>query len=177
MVFRWPLSWQQVELDSFSMKELANQLNNRFQPLTRGCRAALASSPNPHRRARLSYTLLPEQLRGAAPPQRLCGMVHFESAVAVASGDTLPVSDVIGSIADLIAKSFIIADVDGPKACYRLLDTTGALRVPKLNEADEFQLVAHAHANHFRLLFERAESEWETRSTAEWLAGLRSSTR
>jgi predicted ATPase/DNA-binding winged helix-turn-helix (wHTH) protein len=158
-------------VDSFSVKELANRLNNRFQLLTRGRRTAPPRHQTLAAVQDWSYTLLPEPLRVVL--RRLsvfAGWFTSESAIAVVSSDTLPASDVIGYIADLIAKSFIIADVDAPRAYYRLLDTTKVYASQKLKEADEFQLVSRSHANHFRLLFERAESEWETRSTAEWLA-------
>jgi predicted ATPase len=118
-----------------------------------------------------SYALLPEPLRVVL--RRLsvfAGWFTAESAIAVVSGDTLSASDVIGYIADLIAKSFIVADVDGPTAYYRLLDTSRAYALQKLKAVDELRLASRLHADHYRLLFERAEAEWETRPTVEWLA-------
>ena len=53
---------------------------------------------------------------------------------------------------------------------YRLLETTRAYAREKLAESGELGQVARAQAEHLRHLFERAETEWETRPTVEWLA-------
>ena len=53
---------------------------------------------------------------------------------------------------------------------YRLLETTRAYALEKLAESGELEQVARRHAEYYRDLFERAEAEWETRPTAEWLA-------
>jgi hypothetical protein len=52
---------------------------------------------------------------------------------------------------------------------YRLLETMRAYALAKLAETGELNEVARRHAKYFRDLFQRAETEWETRPTAEWL--------
>jgi predicted ATPase len=54
-----------------------------------------------------------------------------------------------------------------------LLDTTRAYAFEKLGESDEMALVARRHAECYRDLFERAETEWETRPSPEWLSEYR----
>src|SRR5262249_45377212 len=98
------------------------------------------------------------------------GWFTSESASAVACGDAVAASDVIDCIANLVAKSLVAADIEGRTAYYRLLDTTRAYALPKLTEADELERVTRSHANYFRAVFERAEAEWESRPTADWLA-------
>ena len=39
----------------------------------------------------------------------------------------------------------------------------------KLQESSELEQFKRRHAEYYRDLFERAEAEWETRPTAEWL--------
>jgi predicted ATPase len=75
---------------------------------------------------------------------------------------------VIERLSSLVAKSLIMAEVEGA-ARYRLLDTTRAYALEKLGESGERQAVAQRHAEYYRDLFERAETEWQARPTAEWL--------
>jgi predicted ATPase len=51
-----------------------------------------------------------------------------------------------------------------------LLDTTRAYALEKLAESGERDRLARRHGEFYRDLFERAETEWDTRPTAEWLA-------
>src|SRR6202030_1835576 len=74
------------------------------------------------------------------------------------------------SLANLVAKSLITSDVADAIVRYRLLDTTRAYALEKLNESGEFEPVARRHAEYYRDLFERAEAQWEARPTVEWLA-------
>ena len=63
----------------------------------------------------------------------------------------------------------VVVEVDGAIARYRLLDTTRAYALEKLSDSGELQAVTRRHAEYYHDLFERAETEWETRPTAEWL--------
>jgi predicted ATPase len=61
---------------------------------------------------------------------------------------------------------------EGPTRWY-LLETTRAYALEKLAEAGEANTAARHHAQYHRDLFERAETDWEARPTAEWLADYR----
>ena len=63
-----------------------------------------------------------------------------------------------------------MAEIAGAIARYRLLDTTRAYALEKLDECGEHELIARRHAEYYQDLFERAEAEWERRPTAGWLA-------
>ena len=65
------------------------------------------------------------------------------------------------------------AEVDRGVTRYRLLETTRAYALEKLDESGERDRIARRHAEYYRDLFERAEAEWETRPKAEWLADYR----
>ena len=78
--------------------------------------------------------------------------------------------DSIDRLADLVAKSLVVADVSGAKPRFRLLDTTRAYAMEKLDESGERERIAHRHAEYYRRLFERAEGESTARLTVEWLA-------
>src|SRR5713226_8021144 len=77
--------------------------------------------------------------------------------------------DAIDRLADLVAKSLVVADVSGAKPRFRLLDTTRAYAIEKLDVSGERERLARRHAECYRDLFERAEREVPARPTGEWL--------
>jgi predicted ATPase len=99
------------------------------------------------------------------------GVFTVEAAAAVVMDAANAGVDALGRLADLVAKSLVVADVSGAEPRFRLLDTTRAYAIEKLDESGEREPLAQRHAEHYRDLFERAEAEWETRPASEWLAG------
>jgi predicted ATPase len=92
-----------------------------------------------------------------------------EAAAAVTMNHATTGSEAIDCLADLVTKSLVVADVGGAKAQFRLLDTTRAFAIEKLDETGERQPVARRHAAYYRQLFERAAAEAPTRATGDWL--------
>jgi predicted ATPase/DNA-binding winged helix-turn-helix (wHTH) protein len=76
----------------------------------------------------------------------------------------------IDRLADLVAKSLVVADVSGASLRFRLLDATRAFAIEKLDASGERERFARSHAEYYRALFERAESEAALRPRARWLA-------
>ncbi|MBV9725673.1 MAG: transcriptional regulator, partial [Gammaproteobacteria bacterium] len=95
------------------------------------------------------------------------GAFTLDSAIAVIAGSEIPGPEAVESLANLVAKSLVSADVGGAVAQYRLLDTTRAYALQKLAESGELEALERGHAEHHRNLFEQAEAEWEARPTAE----------
>jgi predicted ATPase len=93
-----------------------------------------------------------------------------EAAAAVAMDAATTGADAIDRLADLVAKSLVVADVSGTEPRFRLLDTTRAFVLEKLDTSGEREVIAHRHAEYYRQLFERAEAEAPTRTTNDWLA-------
>ena len=80
-------------------------------------------------------------------------------------------SRALDRLADLVAKSLVVADVGRTKPRFRLLDTTRAYAIEKLDESGEHNRIAYRHAEYYRNLFEHAEAEAAARSAGgEWLA-------
>ena len=104
------------------------------------------------------------QQRGAA-----AGAFTLDSATAVIAGSGILGPEAVESIANLVAKSLVSADVGGAVAQYRLLDTTRAYALQKLAESGELEALERRLAEHHRNLLEPAEAEWEARPTSEWL--------
>jgi predicted ATPase/DNA-binding winged helix-turn-helix (wHTH) protein len=94
-----------------------------------------------------------------------------EAAAAVVADAATSGADATDRLADLVAKSLVVADVSGTRPRFRLLDTTRAYAIEKLDASGERERIARRHAEYYRDLFERAEREVPARPTGEWLAG------
>jgi predicted ATPase len=97
------------------------------------------------------------------------GGFTVEAAAAIAM-DSATGCEAIERLADLVAKSLVVADVSGIKPRFRLLETTRAFTIEKLDERGERQHVARRHAAYYRQLFERAAAEAPARAAGDWLA-------
>jgi predicted ATPase len=139
--------------------------------LTRGRRTALPRHQTLRATLDWSYDLLPEAEQVIF--WRLAifrASFTIEAAAAVVADERVSATGVLEGVANLAAKSLITTDISGEITCHRLLDTTRAYALEKLAEGTEAQSVASRHAKHCRDIFQRAEIEWETRPTSEWLA-------
>src|SRR5260221_11959276 len=92
------------------------------------------------------------------------------AASAVAADDEIAASEVVDCVVSMVRESVEAGDAGGTMVRYRLLETTRAYALEKLAQSGELEAVARRHAEHYRDFFERAETEWDTRPTAEWLA-------
>ncbi|GGC47863.1 ATP-binding protein [Chelatococcus reniformis] len=159
-----------TRLDTFRVRELLDLLDDRFR-LLRGWRTAPERHQTLTATLDWSYNLLPDSEKTIL--RRLsvfAGPFSLESACAVSAVDdgsrVAPVADV----ANLVAKSLVAADTVPVATRYRLLDTTRGYARRKLSESGELDAIRQRYAEHLRDRAERAEAEWETRPTAEWLA-------
>src|SRR5712672_3451965 len=98
------------------------------------------------------------------------GGFTVEAAAAIAAGGANTRVDAMDRLADQVAKSLVVADVGGARPRFRLLDTTRAYAIEKLDGSGERERVACRHAEYYRNLFERAEGEAPVRPADEWLA-------
>jgi predicted ATPase/DNA-binding winged helix-turn-helix (wHTH) protein len=155
---------------ALGVEELSARLDDRFRLLTGGRRTALPRHQTLRATLDWSYELLtaPERmvLRRLAI---FASTFSLEAAGAVAASSGVAPSEVVDGVSSLVEKSLVAAEVEGAIARYLLLDTTRAYALQKLAEGGECKLLARRHAEYYRDLFERAESEWETRPTTDWL--------
>jgi predicted ATPase/DNA-binding winged helix-turn-helix (wHTH) protein len=159
-----------ARIAAFGVEGVAARLDDRFRLLTGGNRTALPRHQTLRATLDWSHELLSESERVVL--RRLAvfaGTFTLEAASAVAASIDVPAPEVIDSAANLVGKSLLWADVAGAIVHYRLLETTRAYAREKLSESGELEQFARRHAEYHRDLFERAEAEWETRPTAEWL--------
>jgi predicted ATPase/DNA-binding winged helix-turn-helix (wHTH) protein len=98
------------------------------------------------------------------------GGFTVEAAAAVVPDAARTRDDAIDHLADLVTKSLVVADCSGAQPWFRLLDTTRAYAIEKLDSSGERERMARRHAEYYLTLFKRAESEVPARPTAEWIA-------
>src|SRR5262245_5000832 len=133
-------------LDVLGVRGLAEHLHDRFRLLTRGRRTALPRHQTLRATLDWSYDLLNDEQRAVF--RRLgvfAGWFSCEAAAAIIPRDILSPSDVASAIADLVTKSLVFADVEGPTAVYRLPETTRAYACEKLIEVGEMEAVLRHH--------------------------------
>jgi predicted ATPase/DNA-binding winged helix-turn-helix (wHTH) protein len=98
------------------------------------------------------------------------GGFTVEAAAGVAADAANASVDTIDRLADLVAKSLVVADVGEAKPRFRLLDTTRAYAIEELDESGEREQGARRHAEYYRTLFQRSEDEAAARPAGEWFA-------
>src|SRR5262245_3861862 len=155
---------------ALGLDELAARLDDRLRLLTGGHRTALPRQQTLRATLDWSYELLPviEQtvLRRLAV---FAGGFTLETASAVVTADDLDAAEVVDIVTNLAAKSLVVVETADVAAQYRLLETTRVYALEKLADSGELDQVARRHAQHYQVVFERAEAEWD-RPTFEWLA-------
>jgi predicted ATPase len=159
-----------AQVDVFGIEGLAAHLSDRFTVLTKGRRTALPRHQTLRAAMDWSYDLLPrvEQLI-LSRLSVFQGDFTMAAAAAVAADGQVEIADVFEGVANLAMKSLVTTDISGELTYHRLLDTTRAYALERLTESGEVERVRGLHAEYYRDLFERAETEWETRSAGEWL--------
>lgn len=159
-----------TRVDAFSVGEILGLLDDRFR-LLKGRRTAPERHQTLAATLDWSHDLLSETERTVLRRLSLfAGSFNLESACAIAADKGADLSAVIEDLANLVAKSLVVAEAGGAAMHYRLLDTTRSYALQKLAEHDELDGLRRRHAEYMRDLAERAEAEWEIRPTAEWLA-------
>jgi predicted ATPase len=152
---------------ALGIEALAARLDDRFRLLTGGRRTALPRHQALRATLDWSYELLVESERVILWRLAIfAGAFNLEAAAAVAGSPEPSAPDVIEGLLGLVGKSLVVAGGGGTVARYRLLDTTRACALEKLEKSGERERLSH---HHYRQLFEQAEAEWETRPTVEWL--------
>jgi predicted ATPase/DNA-binding winged helix-turn-helix (wHTH) protein len=158
-------------VDAFGVRDLAARLDDCFRLLTTGRRTALPRHQTLRATMNWSYELLTQTERlvlrrlGVFPS----GFTLSAARAVVASAE-LAAADVYDLVANLVAKSLVTADVSGPMARYRLLDTTRTFALEKLAESGELAAAARLHALHYREFLDRGATLWATTPASEWLA-------
>jgi predicted ATPase/class 3 adenylate cyclase len=160
-----------VRLDTLSLTEVHQRLDDRFRLLTGGSRTALARQQTLQATVDWSYELLSE-LEGLV----LCHLSVFaggftiESAQAMFAGDAFEQFDVVETVRSLSAKSLVEAD-SGDDTRFHLNETIRHYAAERLvaRGASTHHAAREAHARVFLALVERAAPELIGAEQRVWL--------
>ena len=154
--------------------QLRERLDERFRVLTGGSRDVLPRQKTLRALIDWSHDLLDERERTLF--RRFGIFVNgftLEGAVAVGSGDDLDDLDVFDVLTSLVDKSLVLAEPQGDAVHYRLLESTRAYALEKLDAAGERGLVARRHLRYLRDRFtELRERREQTARGADFYATL-----
>jgi predicted ATPase/DNA-binding winged helix-turn-helix (wHTH) protein len=158
-------------VEVLGVEALAARLDDSLRLLGGQRRAALPRHRTMQAIVGWSYSLLSQdEQRLFRALSIFTGGFTVAAAAAIAMDAATTDADAIDRLADLVAKSLVVADASGPKPRFRLLDTTRAYAIEKLDESSERERIARRHAEYYRDLFERAEREVPGRPLGVWLA-------
>ena len=156
---------------TLGIEGVAARLDDRFRLLTSGRRTALPRHQTLRATLDWSYDLLsPCESLILRRLSIFAGSFTLEAAARVAAGADITGSSVVDCVVNLVTKSLVVADMDGPEPRYRLLETTRAYALEKLADTGERDEIARRHAEYYRQLLHRAAVESVKRPAAEWLA-------
>ncbi|MGA8476212.1 MAG: adenylate/guanylate cyclase domain-containing protein [Candidatus Cybelea sp.] len=143
-------------------RQLAQKLDERFRVLTGGNRTALPRQQTMRALIGWSYDLLSEQ------EQKLFRFVSIfvggwtlAAAEKVCTDETLDALCVIDLISSLVEKSLVVAEVEQDSTRYRLLESTRAFGLEKLEQNGEREMLARKHA---RWVADLADLSYEARA-------------
>ncbi|MBB3261700.1 putative ATPase [Paraburkholderia bannensis] len=137
------------------IKTLAGHLDDRFNMLTGGNRTALPRHQTLKATLDWSHAMLDDTERTTL--RRLGIFVSsftMDAAIAVAGDGALRELDVISAISGLVEKSLVATRVERGSTTYRLLETTRAYAMQKLEDEGERRFVTLNHARYFLSLLE-----------------------
>jgi predicted ATPase/DNA-binding winged helix-turn-helix (wHTH) protein len=155
---------------TLGIEELAARLDNRFQVLAGGRRTALPRHQTLRATLDWSYGLLGEIERTVLHRLAIFAGGFTLGAAGAVAAVTMTEAEVVGRIADLVAKSLVSVESGSAGPRYRLLETMRLYALEKLGESGEFQTLARRHAEYYRVLMGRAEANWEGTRMPEWIA-------
>ena len=153
-------------------RQLAQKLDERFRVLAGGNRTSLPRQQTMRALIGWSYDLLSEQ------EQKLFRFVSIfvggwtlAAAETVCADETIDALDVMDLISSLVEKSLVVAEVEQDSTHYRLLESTRAFGLEKLEQSGEREMLARKHAQWAADLADLSyEARWSTGMTARWRA-------
>jgi predicted ATPase/DNA-binding winged helix-turn-helix (wHTH) protein len=160
-----------ARIDTMTPQAIADALDDRFALLTRGRRTALPRHRTLRGALDWSYDLL------APPLQKLLDRLALfrsrfdaEDAAAMAAGAGVSPFAADDLLAELVAKSLVVATPSPGSMRYRLLDTTRHYGQERLRATG---MAEQAHRDHAHVLLRGladSATAWEGKAPREWLA-------
>jgi predicted ATPase/class 3 adenylate cyclase len=139
-----------ARITAMNPAELGRRLDRRFRLLTGGERVAIERHQTLRAAIDWSYELLTVAEQALlARVAMFAGGWTLEAAEAVCSGDPIDEDEVLELLAGLVARSLVVADDQGEKTRYRLLETLRQYGEERLAEAGETDRVRLRHSEYY----------------------------
>jgi predicted ATPase/DNA-binding winged helix-turn-helix (wHTH) protein len=138
-------------VEAFGMQGIVEFLYGGFRLQWRGRRTAVPRHRTLTAMLDWSYDLLSEKERAVL--RRLsvfAGIFFLEAAQSIGIGDGGDDAEFLDIIATLVSKSLVVANDDHSVMRYRLLDTTRAYALARLDESGERHIINRRHAVYYR---------------------------
>jgi predicted ATPase/DNA-binding winged helix-turn-helix (wHTH) protein len=156
-------------LAGLGVQGLANSVEDCFSVLTHGRRTAVARHQTLRATLDWSYRLLsPEDQAALTCLSVLNGAFTLEDAAFV-MGPLIHPHEANDRLTSLLDKSFVVAKAEERTFRYRLLDTTRVYAQEKLAESGRANSQRRRHAEHVKVVFDRALAESDQRPTFDCL--------
>ncbi|WP_167761475.1 ATP-binding protein, partial [Duganella callida] len=160
-----------TRMDALGAAALAARLGDRFELLQRGRRGALERHRTLSASLDWSYDLLPQAERALLRKLAVfSGDLGLDAATALCQDAHTGAAAIVDGVANLVDKSLLVADVSASCVQYRLLDTTKAYALEKLDQHGETDATRLRHLDYHRALLDRAAGLLDTRPEADWRA-------
>jgi tetratricopeptide (TPR) repeat protein len=151
----------------FSVDQIAARLDDRFKLLTGGSRTALPRQQTLRAMIDWSYDLLSEPERTLLRRLAVFTGWTFEAAEAINAE-----LDVLDLLTQLVNKSLVIVDEEGPETRYRLLETLRQYARDRLVATGEYDALRQQHLAYFVGLAELSAPLIEGSQVVDWLPRL-----
>ncbi|MFC9972509.1 BTAD domain-containing putative transcriptional regulator [Spirillospora sp. NPDC127200] len=158
---------------AFGVHQLAARLDDRFDVLASGRRAAPARQRT--LRAVMDWSWEPLSAPERALLRRLAvhvGGCTLEAAEQTCAGGEVRRGDVADLLARLVDRSLVVRVDEPSRPRYRLLESVAAYCLERLDEAGESDLARRRHVRYYTLLAECAEAHKDGVARRHWLARL-----
>ncbi|MBI3661211.1 tetratricopeptide repeat protein [Candidatus Acetothermia bacterium] len=155
------------------IEEIAERLNDRFQLLVGGNRAALARHQTLQATMDWSYQLLSEQEQALL--RRLSvfsGGWTFEVAEKVCADEVVKPHEVLALMTHLVDKSLVVMEEKDEEGRYRLLETVRQYGHEKLLKSGEAEFIRNHHLDFCLRFAEEAEPKLQGAEQKIWLNRL-----
>ncbi|MGA7284741.1 MAG: helix-turn-helix domain-containing protein [Candidatus Cybelea sp.] len=162
-----------ARVNLFSVKALAERLEDRFRILVGGARTALPRQQTMRAAIDWSYDLLsPQEKRLFEHLSVFAGSFTLATATAFYAHDEVVEEKVFDLLASLVVKSLVVADLDGAETRYRLLELFREYARERLAARGEEEAVLHRYAVVQAAFARDAFEEWDRGPSLEWISRL-----
>jgi predicted ATPase/DNA-binding XRE family transcriptional regulator len=162
-----------ARVNVLSVAGLAQRLNQRFRLLTGGNAAALPRQRTLSALIDWSYDLLTPRERSLLDRVAIfAGGFSLEAAAAVCCDEGSDAIDALDLLSSLVEKSLVVADTSRTPERYRLLESTQAYALDRLDANGERDSTAARHAEYFVRLARDADSAYGRSAIGAWLPPL-----